>query len=92
MRQKKNTRFLVFAIFTVVTVSLWSFTSIWRAVKKAEPPDINESELADLDPVLDMAILDEVETRLVFEEQGEGAEGGERSLEATESAGAETGL
>ncbi len=63
MRQKKNTDFLVFAMFTFLAVATWTGLGIYRAYTKAPAPKVTQAQLSNLDPKLDTEILSEIEAR-----------------------------
>lgn len=61
---KKSHDFLVFSMFSLITVLTWTGLSIYRAFGKSKPPQVSEAELASLDPSLDVGVLDNLEGRI----------------------------
>ena len=66
MRKRKTPALVNLAIYTTITIFLWIFFDIYRALKKAPVLDINEKLLEPVNPNLDNNLLDEIYQRIYY--------------------------
>jgi hypothetical protein len=60
MRKQKTPALVNLAIYTTITVFLWIFFDVYRALKKAPVLDIDNKTLEPVNPNLDKNLLDEI--------------------------------
>jgi hypothetical protein len=68
MKKEKLPNIVTILIFTLVTLVLWLFFSIYRAVTKLQPASVPEEVLTPLNPSLDSTVLREIEKRGYIDE------------------------
>lgn len=67
MRRKKTPALVNIAIYTTITVFLWIFFDVYRALKKAPVLDIDNKILEPVNPNLDRNLLDEVYKSIYYD-------------------------
>jgi len=67
MRKQKTPALVNLAIYTTITVFLWIFFDIYRALKKPPVLDIESKILEPVNPNLDKSLLEEIDKSLYFE-------------------------
>jgi len=67
MRRKKTPALVNIAIYTTITIFLWIFFDVYRALKKAPVLDIDNKILEPVNPTLDRNLLDEVYKSIYYD-------------------------
>ena len=67
MRKQKTPALVNLAIYTTITIFLWIFFDIYRALEKPPVLDIESKILEPVNPNLDMNLLEEIDKSLYFE-------------------------
>lgn len=68
MKKDKNPNYIRIGIFTVITTLCWIFFSAYRTLTSNPAPTLSEQVLAPFNPNLDTAKIDDMESRIYFEE------------------------
>lgn len=68
MRKKKTPALVNLAIYTTITIFLWMFFDIYRALKKEVVLDIDNKILEPVNPNLDKNLLDELDQSIYYDE------------------------
>ena len=67
MRKKKTPALVNLAIYTTITIFLWIFFDIYRALKKAVVLDIDNKILEPINPNLDKNLLEELDQSIYYD-------------------------
>lgn len=67
MRKQKTPALVNLAIYTTITIFLWIFFDIYRALKKPPVLDIESKILEPVNPNLDKSLLEEIDKSIYFE-------------------------
>lgn len=67
MRRQKTPALVNLAIYTTITVFLWIFFDVYRALKKPPQLDIDNKILEPVNPNLDKNLLDEIYRSTYFD-------------------------
>lgn len=68
MKKPKPPKLVTVAIFTTITVIFWIFFEVYETLSGAPSVTVDNDLLSPLDPTLDVAALQKLETRVFFEE------------------------
>ena len=68
MRNKKTPALVNLAIYTTITIFLWIFFDIYRALRKPASVDVEQKILEPIIPKLDNNLLDELKNSIYFNE------------------------
>ncbi len=68
MRRKKTPALVNLAIYTTITIFLWIFFDVYRALRKAPVLDIDNKTLEPVNPNLDKNLLDEIYQSIYYDE------------------------
>jgi hypothetical protein len=69
MRRQKTPALVNLAIYTTITIFLWIFFDIYRALKKPAILDIDKKILEPINPNLDKTLLNEIDKSIYFDKQ-----------------------
>ncbi len=67
MRKQKTPALVNLAIYTTITIFLWIFFDIYRALKKAPVLEIDSKILEPVNPNLDKNLLDEIDQSIYYD-------------------------
>ena len=67
MRNKKTPALVNLAIYTTITIFLWIFFDIYRALRKPVVVDVDQKILEPVYPILDKNILEELKNSIYFD-------------------------
>ncbi len=70
MPTKKNNDLLIFGLSSFLAVAVWVGFGVYKSLNKPSPPKVSAQDLANLDPKLDTTVLDELEARKSYSEEG----------------------
>ena len=68
MRKPKAPPLVTVLVFTTVTIVIWIFSSVYRALAVKPGPKVPPEILTPIDPTLDTKALEQLENRIFFEE------------------------
>lgn len=68
MKKDKTPSYIKVGIFTVVTTLAWIFFSVYRILTTKPAPNVASQILAPFNPTLDLEKIEDMETRIYFEE------------------------
>lgn len=68
MRRKKTPALVNLAIYTTITVFLWIFFDVYRALKKAPVLDVDSKILEPVNPNLDKNLLNKIDQSIYYNE------------------------
>lgn len=68
MRKHKTPALVNLAIYTTITLFLWIFFDIYRAIRKPPELNIDNKTLAPFNPNLDTNVLEEINNSIYFNE------------------------
>lgn len=68
--RNKTPDIIITLILTTITVILWVSLNIYIAIKNKPTPVVPEEISQSINPELDKNIIDEIEKRIYFEEDG----------------------
>lgn len=66
---KQNNDFLIFALFSLLAVGVWTGFGVYRAFLKPPPVKVSADDLLPIDPTFGTDFIDKLEKRREFSEE-----------------------